>query len=227
MFVLDWTIVLSRIDANKFPPISFVSVFVFVVITHTHSFSLRFVVVKSRFYGYVKDRTNEILNINNQIAFLQKDLETTEKKRILLAAQVERQQQDSSNKALELGQILMAVENLVQRCLSKKRKRHARKKANNNNTNSSSNDNNNSNNNNNSTNKDNSTVGAAPSNSSNGNAANGGKNNSKKKQNDSAKATLKKKCEQASRDLDIIQQYIGDYEEIFSQCPKESRLARP
>ncbi len=35
--------------------------------------------------------------------------------------------------------------------------------------------------------------------------------------------TLAKKCEQASRDLDIIQQYLGDYEEILQQCPKESR----
>lgn len=159
---------------------------------------------QSRFYGYVKDRTNEILNINNQIAFLQKDLEESEKKRIVLASQVEKQAQDSSNKALELGQILMAVENLVQRCLSKKRKRHARKV---------------------NTEGGGGSSGTGNTNSAAGQNASGASSSSSSssKRNAADKVDLAKKCEKASRDLDIIQQYIGDYEEIFNQCPKESR----
>ena len=183
---------------------------------------------QTRFFGYVKDRTNEILNINNQIAFLQKDLEESEKKRILLASQVEKQAQDSSNKALELGQILMAVENLVQRCLSKKRKRHAKKVADaaassgggsgggsgtgtgtglNTSASASSAGGNGS--------------GGANAASSGGTAVSKGAASQKRET-----VSLAKKCEQASRDLDIIQQYIRDYEEIFNQCPKESRRAK-
>lgn len=204
---------------------------------------------QTRFSGYVKDRTNEILNINNQIAFLQKDLEESEKKRILLASQVEKQAQDSSNKALELGQILMAVENLVQRCLSKKRKRHAKKVADaaasssgagagaggsgggsgsgsgsgtgaNNSTGVSASSTGSGGGGGGTGSGGGSSTGAA---GSSGTAASSSKGAASQKRET---VSLAKKCEQASRDLDIIQQYIGDYEEIFNQCPKESRRAK-
>lgn len=129
---------------------------------------------RAQFNANVKEGTNLILNFNNEIASKQKELEQCEARRILLQSKVDKAVRADSDKTLELGMILMAVQNLVQRCLSKR-------------------------------------------------------NGAKKKQRDvvaggSARATnedLKAKGEKAQRDLDIIAQYLSDYEEILQQCPKE------
>ena len=82
---------------------------------HLFFFSLRC----SRF-SHLQERTNEILNFNNEIAFLQKELETAESTAIRLQNEVETSMRSMSDKTLELGQVLMAVENLLQRCTSKR-----------------------------------------------------------------------------------------------------------
>jgi len=75
---------------------------------------------RAQFSNYTKERTNEILNFNNEIAFLQKELETAESTAIRLQNEVETSMRSMSDKTLELGQVLMAVENLLQRCTSKR-----------------------------------------------------------------------------------------------------------
>jgi len=51
---------------------------------------------------------------------LQKELETAESTAIRLQNEVETSMRSMSDKTLELGQVLMAVENLLQRCTSKR-----------------------------------------------------------------------------------------------------------
>lgn len=71
---------------------------------------------RAEFNNYVKERTNEILNFNNEIASLQKKLEQAEAKRLRVQTEVDHSIRTASDKTLELGQILMAVSNLLQRC---------------------------------------------------------------------------------------------------------------
>ena len=75
---------------------------------------------RTEFSTYTKVRTNEILNRNNDIASLQKKLEEAESHAIRLQQEVETSMRSISDKTLELGQVLMAVKNLLQRCTSKR-----------------------------------------------------------------------------------------------------------
>ncbi|OQR84135.1 hypothetical protein ACHHYP_13844 [Achlya hypogyna] len=71
-----------------------------------------------KFATFTKERTNDILNFNNEIASLQKQLETRESNAIRLQHEVDTTIRNTSDKTLEVGQILMAVGNLLQRSTS-------------------------------------------------------------------------------------------------------------
>merc|ERR1711934_744710 len=73
------------------------------------------------------EKTNMILTFNNGIARKQKELEQCEARRIGLQKEVDKAVRDDSDKTLELGMILMAVQNLVQRCESKRNKSKRRR----------------------------------------------------------------------------------------------------
>jgi len=72
-----------------------------------------------KFATFTKERTNEILNFNNEIASLQKSLEVGEVNAHRLQTDVDATIRSTSDKTLELGQILMAVENLLVRSIAK------------------------------------------------------------------------------------------------------------
>ena len=67
------------------------------------------------FIKYVKERSNEILNANNEIAHLQDKLEQTEATTYRLQADVDSAIRGMSDKTLDLCQILAAVDNLLER----------------------------------------------------------------------------------------------------------------
>ena len=70
---------------------------------------------KEDFIKYMKERANEILNANNEIALLQDKLEQTEATTYRLQADVDSAIRGMSDKTLELCQILAAVDNLLER----------------------------------------------------------------------------------------------------------------
>ena len=70
---------------------------------------------KDDFIKYIKERANEILNVNNTIAFLQDKLELTESTTYRLQNEVDSTVRGMSDKTLELCQVLSAVENLLSR----------------------------------------------------------------------------------------------------------------
>ena len=70
---------------------------------------------KDDFAKYMKERANEILNANNEIAFLQDKLELTESTTYRLQNEVDSTIRGMSDKTLELCQILSAVDNLLER----------------------------------------------------------------------------------------------------------------
>ncbi|KDO25851.1 hypothetical protein SPRG_08795 [Saprolegnia parasitica CBS 223.65] len=71
-----------------------------------------------KFATFTKERTNDMLNFNNEIASLQKQLELRESNAIRLQHEVDTTIRNTSDKTLEVGQILMAVGNLLQRSTS-------------------------------------------------------------------------------------------------------------
>mmetsp|Transcript_18880 Transcript_18880/g.30866 ORF Transcript_18880/g.30866 Transcript_18880/m.30866 type:complete len:268 (-) Transcript_18880:257-1060(-) len=75
---------------------------------------------RADFVHYTKEQTNDILNFNNKIAFMQKAMETSESTAFRLQNEVDGQIRSISDRTLEIGQALMAIENLLQRCTSKK-----------------------------------------------------------------------------------------------------------
>jgi len=70
---------------------------------------------KDDFIKYMKERANEILNANNEIASLQDKLELTESATYRLQNQVDSTIRGMSDKTLELCQILSAVDNVLER----------------------------------------------------------------------------------------------------------------
>eukprot|EP01017_Pseudomicrothorax_dubius_P008853 TRINITY_DN12933_c0_g1_i3.p1 TRINITY_DN12933_c0_g1~~TRINITY_DN12933_c0_g1_i3.p1 ORF type:complete len:159 (-),score=51.65 TRINITY_DN12933_c0_g1_i3:45-521(-) len=72
---------------------------------------------RSEALRFEKEITNEILQLNNDIAFLQKRQEDLMNKKIDLQAGVESSNNEASSKNLTLGRILMAIDNIYQRCL--------------------------------------------------------------------------------------------------------------
>ena len=74
---------------------------------------------RGEYVQYTKEQTNEILNSNNEIASLQKDLEQSETVALRLQNDVDSQIRSTSDRTKELGQVLLGIENLLQRCTSK------------------------------------------------------------------------------------------------------------
>lgn len=70
------------------------------------------------FASFQKERANEILNFNNRIASLQRELETEELQTIRLQHEADASMRMTTQKTLALGQIVMAIGNLLQRCTS-------------------------------------------------------------------------------------------------------------
>jgi hypothetical protein len=65
-----------------------------------------------------KDKVDEILEYNNQIALLQQRYEASVVTSIRLQAETDRQLQDSAEATLLLGQVLMACDNIFTRCMA-------------------------------------------------------------------------------------------------------------
>jgi hypothetical protein len=79
---------------------------------------------RAEFVHFTKEQTNDILNFNNKIATMQKALETSESEVLRLQGDVDGQIRSVSDRTLEIGQALMAISNLLQRCTSKKHGAH-------------------------------------------------------------------------------------------------------
>lgn len=75
-------------------------------------------VKRLEFASFQKERANEILNFNNKIASLQRELETEELQTIRLQHEADASMRMTTQKTLALGQIVMAIGNLLQRCTS-------------------------------------------------------------------------------------------------------------
>lgn len=73
---------------------------------------------RNDFANVTKVKQNAILNSNNEIASLQKKLEYAEQEALVLQNDVDLTIRSTSDKTLDLGQILMAIENLLQRSTS-------------------------------------------------------------------------------------------------------------
>lgn len=76
---------------------------------------------------FVRDKTDEILGYNNTIAELQKQSEQTLSRTREEQAESDRQLQDVAERTLQLGQVVMACDNIYHRCLG--RSTTSRKKA--------------------------------------------------------------------------------------------------
>ncbi|KAJ1461298.1 hypothetical protein M885DRAFT_507204 [Pelagophyceae sp. CCMP2097] len=70
---------------------------------------------KDDFSKYVKERANEMLNANNEVASLRDKLEATESTTYRLQGDVDSAIRGLSDKTLELCQVLAAVDNLLER----------------------------------------------------------------------------------------------------------------
>ncbi|RLN48933.1 hypothetical protein BBJ28_00003275 [Nothophytophthora sp. Chile5] len=70
------------------------------------------------FTAFQKERANEILTFNNRIAALQRGLEREELQAVKLQHETDANLRATTQKTLALGQIVMAISNLLQRCTS-------------------------------------------------------------------------------------------------------------
>lgn len=71
-----------------------------------------------------KEKVDEILEYNNQIAMLQQRYEAVLAHKQRLQAETDRQLQDSAEATLQLGQVLMACDNIFTRCVTTSRVAH-------------------------------------------------------------------------------------------------------
>lgn len=76
------------------------------------------------FANFCKMKENQILNETNEISELQVKLEQTKNKFSMLQAEVDGVIEQSSDKVLQLGQILSSVSNIIERCEDNFRRRH-------------------------------------------------------------------------------------------------------
>lgn len=72
--------------------------------------------IKAARDSYEKARKDEVLTLNNDIANLQKRIETTDLKKTELQKNLETASRDATEKDLELGIMITAIENLFYRC---------------------------------------------------------------------------------------------------------------
>lgn len=66
--------------------------------------------------GTIKQKTDEILNLNNKISQLKKELESKERDVLALQSGMDYEMAMASQKTLDYGQVCMATDNLFQRC---------------------------------------------------------------------------------------------------------------
>lgn len=64
----------------------------------------------------IKQKTDEILNLNNKISQLKKELESKERDVLALQSGMDYEMAMASQKTLDYGQVCMATDNLFQRC---------------------------------------------------------------------------------------------------------------
>jgi predicted nuclease with TOPRIM domain len=68
---------------------------------------------------YIKQKTDEILNLNNHLARLKKELESFEQQAMAQESKKDYSLQVASQKTLEYGQVVMSTDNIFNRCRSK------------------------------------------------------------------------------------------------------------
>lgn len=73
---------------------------------------------------YVKMKTDEILNLNNTISHLKKDLESRERDAAIFVQEKDQALTTASAKTLENGQVYMAADNLFHRCITRSKVNH-------------------------------------------------------------------------------------------------------
>lgn len=74
---------------------------------------------RSELQTYLKQATDEILNKNNQIAIMKKELEGHGQEAAVLEMKKDYTLQHACQKTLEYGQVIMSTDNLFQRCREK------------------------------------------------------------------------------------------------------------
>mmetsp|Transcript_41925 Transcript_41925/g.50804 ORF Transcript_41925/g.50804 Transcript_41925/m.50804 type:complete len:312 (-) Transcript_41925:960-1895(-) len=74
--------------------------------------------------AYTKMKTDEILNLNNSISRLKKELESRERDSLVTQSNRDYNAQITSQKTLENGQVCMATDNLFHRCNSRSKVNH-------------------------------------------------------------------------------------------------------
>jgi len=88
---------------------------------------------RQQFSQFTKERANEVLNQNNAIATLQKNLESCTIKTLEMQSDVDTGIRNMSDKVLQLGQMLASIDNLLERfethASKVKRKKDGSKKA--------------------------------------------------------------------------------------------------
>nr|CEL64909.1 TPA: hypothetical protein BN1204_007780 [Neospora caninum Liverpool] len=72
--------------------------------------------IRSSYQMYKKDAANEVLEKNNAVAALQRELEMCEKDKSSKQGQAEELLSHASEEALYFGQLLLSIDNLFQRC---------------------------------------------------------------------------------------------------------------
>ena len=68
---------------------------------------------------YVKQKTDEILHQNNELARLKKELESYEGDALVQQARKDHSLQVASQKTLEYGQVVLSTDNIFNRCRSR------------------------------------------------------------------------------------------------------------
>ena len=77
---------------------------------------LRVLLVLANPQATIKQKTDEILNLNNKISQLKKELESKERDVLSLQSGMDYEMAMASQKTLDYGQVCMATDNLFQRC---------------------------------------------------------------------------------------------------------------
>ncbi|EFJ46808.1 hypothetical protein VOLCADRAFT_75246 [Volvox carteri f. nagariensis] len=75
--------------------------------------------VRTELQIYVKQKTDEILNLNNQVAKLKTELEGYEAEALVQEAKKDSSLQIASQRTLEYGQVVLSADNIFNRCRSK------------------------------------------------------------------------------------------------------------
>ena len=71
-------------------------------------------------FNYEKSKNHEILQLSNEIKELTQKLEERENEKVHLQQRVEMNAKETSDKNLNLGKILLAIDNLSTRCNAEK-----------------------------------------------------------------------------------------------------------